>query len=437
MKSLEDLRADAWDIYRSGLEAVKPSAFMKNAVRFSDPILSVQGTDFNLDAYERIYLIGSGKAAAAMAAVMEQMLERRISGGIIVTKDRHAVRLQRCPCIEAGHPVPDYRSARATEEIIQLLKSAGERDLILYVLSGGTSSLLASAPDGLSFDDIARTYAVLARCGASIREVNIIRKKISGLFGGRFSALAYPATVVTLALSDVPGDDMESIGSGPTVPDTATTEDVRRILDHDALYSKIPAGVCDYLTKPAPDRLPAETFRRTHNFILANIHTALTGCASKARDLGYEIMRYPDLITGDAAGSAGKFIRQAQDVVQARAGSRLYCFLAGGETTVKVTGTGIGGRNQEFALAALQTWNSPLPYVLLAAGTDGTDGPTEQAGAWADPSILQKAVDLKLNPDYFLQTHDAYRFFKRAGGHVFTGPTGTNVMDIIILIIQK
>jgi glycerate-2-kinase len=384
-----------------------------------------------------IYVLGAVNAAPAMAREVELILGNGIAEGIIVTKYDHSLPLEHIRCLEAGHPLPDEAGLLAGIEIIGLLNRAGNKDVVIALISGGASALLIDCPPGATLTEVQQVFSALLASGASIAEMNIVRKHLSpAIKGGQLIRTACPATVVSFILSDVPGDGLETIASGPTVPDPSTFMDAYHILVSRHLVEKLPASVVNWLKKGMQNEI-AETakaeekiFERTYNFLIGTNHIALKAAQRAAEKLGYHTSILSESLTGEAKFKAIDLVKQIENYN----GTRPACLLAGGETTVTIRGKGTGGRNQEFALAALTALKDNT-VVILAAGTDGTDGPTPAAGAVIDGDTLAAVREKKLFPQNYLDNNDSFAFFQQVGGHIITGPTQTNVMDVVIALI--
>jgi len=441
-KMISGMRDDAVTIFHAGLQAVEPATAVKKYCRLEEDRLSINNWTFNLKQYNNIFIIGAGKAAAPMAAALEEILGERITGGIINVKYDHVAELERVRLIEAGHPLPDKNGQRGAAEILNLAKGAQKDDLVLCLISGGGSALLPLPFPGLNLKDKQETIKVLLACSATIHEINAIRKHTSMLKGGRLAQAAYPATLVALILSDVVGDDLDVIASGPTVPDSSTFLQCMDIFNKYNIISKLPdavvnhiqAGVKEEVSETPKDDDPV--FAKARNLIIgSNIETILAA-KQKAETLGYKVLVLSSMIEGETRhvarvhGAIAREIRKTGHPLAPPA-----CILSGGETTVTLQGTGLGGRNQEFALAAAMDFAGSENIVVLSGGTDGTDGPTDAAGALADTKTIERAVEMGLNPQHFLANNDSYHFFQKLGDLLITGPTNTNVMDLRIVLI--
>jgi glycerate-2-kinase len=401
----------------------------------------VAGRRYDLHEGGTVTVVGAGKAAARMAAALESRLGSRLRGGLVVVKDgyRSATRVVRVT--EAGHPVPDRRGRQAAERLLAHVARLSAHDLLLVVLSGGASSLLPLPAPGLTLADKQRTTRLLLRSGAAIHEINTVRKHLSGIKGGQLAA-ATAARVVTLILSDVIGDDLGAIGSGPTAPDPTTFADACAALRRLRLWPLVPRRVRRHLLAGARGRRPetpkpgSPVFRRVRNLIVGNNRLAVGAAVRAARLAGLRPHRYRTALCGEAREAGRLFARLARRIRTRGTPVRPpACVIAGGELTVTVRGRGRGGRAQEFALAAA-AGIAGLPNVWIAGfATDGTDGPTDAAGAVVDGGTLARARARGLNIARLLRRNDSYRFFRRAGGHIVTGPTGTNVNDLYIVIV--
>ncbi len=437
------MRETATEIFRAALAAVSPETCVNRSLRLCGDTLQAAEAVYDLSSIRRLFLIGAGKASAAMAAEAEALLGDRIYDGLIITKYGHGTPLNHCRLMEAGHPVPDANGCRAADTLLELVGTAGPDDLILCLISGGGSALTPAPAAGISLADKQETTRLLLACGATIHEINTIRKHLSRIKGGRLSRAANGAAVVSLILSDVIGDDLDIIASGPTVPDTSTFQDCLAILSKHNLQQDIPAPVRRHLVEGAAGRReetpkPDDAgFSRVTNRIIGSISDALSAAEKKAAFLGYRPLILTSMLHGEARIIAGFLADIAREIRRSgRPISAPACLLSGGETTVTVTGNGRGGRNCELALAAGIELSGTADIVLLSAGTDGTDGPTDAAGAFADGSTLARAGKLGISAATHLADNDSYTFFEPLQDLLITGPTRTNVMDIQIVLIR-
>ena len=423
-----DARVAAQVIFKAALSAADPyRAVIAHKKTITDTI-----TQHDL---KRVVSVGFGKAAAAMAAAAEDIAAGALVGGVIVTKHGHAGErhLKKFKVLEAAHPVPDENSLRAAHEVLAVAQEAGEDTLLLCLISGGGSALLAAPAEGVSHSDKQAVTDALLRAGADIGELNAVRKHISAVKGGRLALAAWPARTLSLIVSDVMGDPLDVIASGPTAPDRTTFAEALGVLKKYGIEA--PEGVKDYLKHGAMGLVPEgpkpgqRVMERVQNIIVANNGIALEAAARQARSMGLHTEVLTDSLGGEAREAAGWLMQQALSRWQ-----RPFCLIAGGETTVTVTGSGKGGRNTELALAFALEAEDAKGITLLAAGTDGTDGPTDAAGAIVDQDTAPMARAKDLSADDYLRENDSYGFFNQTGELLKTGPTGTNVMDINIII---
>ncbi|MDX2049356.1 MAG: DUF4147 domain-containing protein [Chitinophagaceae bacterium] len=435
------LKDHALEIYDAAIKAVQPQWLLPSYIKLYRSELILGQQRFSLNEIQSIFLLSVGKAAAAMAQEAEKILGERISDSLVITKYGHNLPLKNSRSIEAGHPVPDENSIRAGDEVRKLLQAKHENDIVIALISGGASALMSDFPPGCSLKELQQLNQLLLQAGADIKEINTVRKHVSLLKGGQLTKLACPATVVAFLLSDVSGDPLGIIASGPTVADHSTFQDAWHILEKYNLTDKTGNGIRQWLQKGVQnkiDEIPKpgdKIFDKTFNYLIGSNVIALKAAEAKARELGYYCRILNDKMQGEAKEEAVKFIQQ----LIGYNGAKPVCILMGGETTVTIKGKGRGGRNQEFVLAALCEMMNLSPFkpapVVLSAGTDGTDGPTDATGAVADAGLIQKIKDKRIDPIVFLNNNDSYSFFKQAGGHIITGPTHTNVMDVVIGLI--
>ena len=442
MEEMKDPRSDIREIFDAGLKAADPGEGIRRAVKLAGERLEVDGRTYELGDFDRILVVGAGKAAASMAAALEGLLGRRITKGAITTKYGYGTPLKAISVTEAGHPIPDEAGVIGSRRILDLLDGAGERDLVLCVISGGGSALLPLPGDGISLTDKQKTTQALLDCGADIHQINTIRKHISGIKGGRLAEAAFPATLVTLVLSDVVGDDLDVIASGPTVPDRSTFADGMKIVEQYNLSEIFPPPIMVNLREGAAGRRPETPkpsdpiFEKTYVRIIGSAVLSLFAAQEKAGTLGYNAMILSSFIEGETRDVAkvhaaiAKEIRASGNPVAVPA-----CVISGGETTVTIRGDGLGGRNTEFVLAAAVEIEEMDGTTFLSGGTDGTDGPTDAAGAVADGSTVARAREKGFDAARSLANNDSYHFFEATGDLLMTGPTMTNVMDLRIFLV--
>jgi glycerate 2-kinase len=431
-------------IFRAGLDAVDPERAVQRYVRRDGNRLLVGDRSYDIDKFKRILLIGAGKGTAPMAKAVEDILEEYLTEGLIIVKYGHGVSLKKTRIMEAGHPIPDRAGLKATEMLLTKVKECTGEDLIICAFSGGGSALLPAPSSPLNLDQKQETTRLLLECGATINEINSIRKHLSRVKGGWLAKTAYPATLISLILSDVIGDKLDVIASGPTVPDESTYSDCMGIIEKYGLTGKLPREVVEYFEKGAAGISPETpktgdpAFAKVQNLIVGNNRGSLLAAREKAISLGYNTIVLSSQIEGEAKEVARVFAAIGKEICQSGLPvSPPACILAGGEPTVTIQGKGIGGRNQEMALAfaiAVDGWDR---ISFLSAGTDGTDGPTDAAGAIVSGSTCRRAQKAGLNPQDFLQNNDSYVFFESLGDLLKTGPTRTNVMDVTCLIVEK
>ncbi len=428
----------------AGLRAVDPEEAVRRHVELAGNRLRVGERFYDLDRFQRIMVTGAGKGTAPMAKALEDILGERLTTGWIIVKYGHGLPLKRIRVLEAGHPVPDQAGLDATKFILAEMEQCTAADLVLCAFSGGGSALTPAPRPPLSLPEKQQTTELLLASGATIEEVNALRKHLSRGKGGQWAQLAYPATVVSLLLSDVVGDPLDVIASGPTAPDPGTFADCLNIIERYGLTDKLPASVPKVLHDGVAGRIadtpkPGDAvLKKVQNLVVGSNRAALLAAAAEARRLGYNVLILSSFLQGEAREIAralaaiGKEIVYSENPIPSPA-----IVLAGGETTVTISGGGKGGRNQELALAAalaLEDWGH---IALLSAGTDGTDGPTDAAGAFADGETCRKARKKGMNPADNLANHDSYHFFDQVGQLFKTGPTRTNVMDLMCLLVDK
>ena len=436
------LRNDARCIFDAALKAVDPAAATRRHVVRKGNRLDIGGISCDLDRFNRIYVVGAGKAGSVMAGAMESILEDRLTGGVVNVKYGHRTPLSRVELVEAGHPIPDAAGVAGTKTIVGLLEQLEEKDLVFCLLSGGGSALLPLPAHGVTLEEKQAVTGLLLQCGATINETNTVRKHISRVKGGQLARLASPARLVSLMLSDVIGDPLDIIASGPTVPDESTYLDCMSILKRYDLEDELPESVVRHFSAGAIGSEPETpgpgdpVFARTQNVLIANNRQALETARVEAGKRGYNPLVLSSSIDGDTREIARVYAAIAREIEHhGDPVQRPACVISGGETTVTLKGEGKGGRNQEFVLAAVSGFEGLEKSVVFSAGTDGTDGPTDAAGAVADGQTLVRAAEKGLDAHTSLDNNDAYHFFEPLGDLVITGPTHTNVMDLRLLLV--
>jgi glycerate 2-kinase len=430
-------------VQEAALAAVEPGQALHRHLRRDGDRLLVGAHSYDLDRFQHVWIAGGGKAAEPMVRALAEILDDRLSGGIVITKYGHASMdgsdspVELC---EAGHPIPDAAGVAGTRRLAEMLDDAGPDDLILCPISGGGSALLVLPAPGVELSDLQTLTEQLLRSGATINELNAVRKHLSQIKGGGLARLAAPATVVSLILSDVVGDPLDVIASGPTAPDTTTYQDAWRVLERYRLIDVVPepvrvrlqAGLAGQVDEtPKPDD---PLFERVTNVLVGSNRLAAQRAAQEAQRLGFNTLLLSTFVEGEArevalvaAALAKEILRYDQPL------PRPACLIWGGETTVTVRGDGRGGRNQELALAAALALEGRRNVALLALATDGTDGPTDAAGALVGGETAARARAQGLEPADFLARNDSYAFFAALGDLVVTGPTQTNVNDLLCL----
>lgn len=442
-----DLRETAHAIFQAALAAADPRRAIHRACRREGNRLIVQDRVYDLAATRRIFVIGFGKASAAMAQAVEEIVGDRLERGWVNVKYGHLVPLSSGKIVlhEAGHPLPDANSQAGASKILELLDNAGEDDLVICLISGGGSALLELPVEGVSLDDVRAMTEALLRSGATINEINSLRKHLSQVKGGQL-ARRTRARIISLILSDVIGSPLDTIASGPTVPDSTTFADALNVIAARGIRAQVPASILAHLERgrrgeiadtPKPSDVPL--FARVQNVVVADNALACQAALEAAQARGLNAVLLTTYLQGEAREVARVLTAITREVVASnRPAAAPACLLAGGETTVTVRGKGKGGRSQELALAAAIEIGGMPPerVVVLCAGTDGTDGPTDAAGALVDGSTVARAAALGLDARQFLDNNDAYHLFEPLHDLVLTGPTNTNVNDLVLMLIQ-
>ena len=421
------LRKQALAIFRAGLAAADPEKAVAGRLK-----------QLKLERFRNIYVIGTGKAGASMAQAAERILGRRITAGLVNVKDGHLAKLRRIELHECGHPVPDQRGVAGAERIAAMASAAQKDDLVVCLISGGGSALMPLPPDPITLQEKQAVTKLLLACAANIHEINTVRKHISSIKGGQLARLAAPATVEALLLSDVIGDDLDVIGSGPTAPDASTFDDAAHILEKYGIWDRVPKTVRERVDQGRRGEIPETPkpgdplFRQVRNSIVGSNRLALEAAARRAREFGFRTLVLASEIQGETREIARMHAAIAREVAQSGQPVRPpACLITGGETTVTIKGNGLGGRNQEFVLAAAIDIAGLRDVVVFSAGTDGSDGPTDAAGAIADGDSLRRGPEAQR----FLDANDSYRYFESLGDLVITGPTNTNVMDVRMILV--
>ncbi|MBX3236254.1 MAG: glycerate kinase [Nitrospiraceae bacterium] len=434
-------RAIITKLVREALQAVDPYGAVSRHVSLTSRILRVGPRAFALKPRSRVVVVGAGKASARMAQALEGRLGSRIAAGVVVVKYGHTLPTKTIRVVEAGHPVPDAPGLAAAQDILNLCRSLGKDDVLIVLLSGGASSLLPSPVPGISLADKQTTTKLLLRSGATIQEMNAVRKHLSAVKGGQLAGIT-SARVLSLILSDVIGNDLATIGSGPTTPDPTTFRQAKEILDHYDVFHTVPAAVRKRITDGIGQLVPetpkpgAALFRRVHNCLIGDNEAAVDAVLLAARREKLKTLVLGTTLTGEARDAAKCFGALAREIdVRKRPLRRPCLVVAGGELTVTVRGQGTGGRAQEFALAAASEIMGIRNGWVAGFATDGTDGPTDVAGAVVDGQTMARAERAGVSVTQALQENNAYPLFRQLRGHIRTGPTGTNVNDLYLLLL--
>jgi hydroxypyruvate reductase/glycerate 2-kinase len=457
-----DAGKDIREIYSSALFAVNPAQLMRGHS-------GLIKAELVKNKFSQLFVIGFGKASCQMADAGVSAIDHKLlTKGILITKYGHTAiqnpedkkirrldeketstskhlsfsssQLQNTPIriYEAGHPIPDENGVKATERIVMLLNKADRDTLVVCLISGGGSALLVSPGNGISLKEKQAVTQLLLNAGADISDLNTVRKHLSKVKGGRLAEIASPAKMITLIISDVIGDNLDIIASGPTSPDSSEFQDALNVIDKYRLHEKIPQNALTTLIKGTKGLIPETPkqdnaiFQNVHNMIIGSNLMALNAAQETARSLGYKT----EIISSGISGEAGDVGTWLSEKAKGARNTKKVCLISGGETTVTVKGRGRGGRNTELALGFAKAIQGVRGVTLLSAGTDGTDGPTDAAGAIVNGTTVSRAVNLGLDPDAHLNNNDSYTFFKKLDDLVITGPTGTNVMDVQIMLIE-
>jgi glycerate-2-kinase len=435
------VRSDLSRILESAINAVDPYAALSAHVSLQGHTLRADRRVYDLRRVGRVVVVGAGKAAVPMAHALVKVLGRRLEGGLVAAPGKKALpAVSNIQVVTAGHPIPDRSGLGAARRVMDLARSLEANDLLIVLLSGGASSLLPLPAEGLTLQDKQRTTSLLLRSGATITEVNTVRKHLSAIKGGRL-AQATRAQVLTLVLSDVGGDTLGTIGSGPTAPDPTTFRDAVRIIREHGLWQRMPVrarihlveGLAGWQEETPSSR--SRIFTRVDHVIIGNNRMAVEAAAQAAHKLKYEIVILDEFLTGEAA-QVGNRMGTLGHALQGAHLRRRLALIAGGELTVTANGKGQGGRAQEFALAGALSLQGTSGVCLAGMGTDGRDGPTDSAGAVVDGGTVARGKRKGYDAARYLARNDSYRFFKHVGGHIKTGLTGTNVNDLYLMLVR-
>jgi glycerate-2-kinase len=432
----------ATQIFQSALNEVNAEKLVKNAVSLKNNNLYIKDQKFDLSLFKNIYIIGIGKVSSYMGKALCEILKDRITYGIIVSLPEHKVKLKNIIFLPGSHPIPNEKSLKAGEEVLKLARQISRKDLAIILISGGGSALLAKPLEGIPLEDKKKITHLLLASGANISEINTVRKHLSQIKGGNLARAIFPGSIINLAISDVIGNSLEDIISGPTYWDSSTFYDAYSILKKYKLWDEVPLSIQRIILRGIKGEIletPKKNFKifeKTSNFVIGNNRIALESAMKKAREFGFDTKILTDSDSGEAKEKAIYYTSIFRKLIQSNKPS---CLLSGGELTVTVKGKGKGGRNQEFVLACLIEMSKisiNKNWLIASIGTDGTDGPTDAAGAWITQEIINRTKKLNLKPEEYLNNNDSYNFFRKVDGLIKTGPTKTNVMDIRIFLIQ-
>jgi hydroxypyruvate reductase len=440
----QQLRDDAQKMYQAALAAVDPKEAVRRHLRREGDRLYFGDEVFDLRSFHRVLVVGAGKASAPMAVAVEEILGDRITFGIVNVKYGYTDQVKKIRLVEAGHPVPDENGMEGARLQVELVSGASEKDLVLCLISGGGSALMPLPVAGITLPEKQEVTRQLLACGATINEMNALRKHISRVKGGQLARLASPATLLSLILSDVVGDPLDVIASGMTVPDTSTFEEVYTIFRKFGILDKVPKSILSHIEAGRSGTLPETpkegdpVFSRVRNQVIGSNMLTLQAVEKVAKERGYHALILSSFVEGEAREVAKVLVGLAKEV--RKTGHPLpapACLIVGGESTVTLQGKGLGGRNQEMALSAALRLEGMPEVLFLSLGTDGSDGPTDAAGAMAEGETVGRARDLGMKALDYLLENDSYHFFERLGDLIKTGPTNTNVNDIQIILIGK
>jgi hydroxypyruvate reductase len=439
---LREARALALHSLECALNAAEPKQLLVSKLKLQDSRLLVDGCCFDLQKFRNIYVVGGGKAGGAMAQALEGVLGKYVTSGVIsvpygLGRSSGIIELQ-----EASHPVPDEAGVEGTRRMLAIAEKAEEDDLLICLISGGGSSLMALPREGISLKDKQELTKTLLKSGAAISEINAVRKHLSAFKGGWLAKKASPATILNLILSDVVGDQLDSIASGPTVPDLSTFKDAVNVLEKYGLWTNAPSDVRKVLTEGIRGQIeetpkPGDVvFRKVCTGVIGNNRTASLAALDYLKSNGLNALLLSASLEGEAKYLGSILASMAREIwVSGNPVRRPSAIVAGGEATVAVKGEGVGGRNQELALSAATKISGVKGCVVASLSTDGVDGPNDAAGAIVDYCTLQRAKELELVPEEFLERNDSYRFFSKLGDLIFTGPTNTNVNDVSVIVV--
>ena len=435
-------RAIALNLVNAALGAVDPAAAVKRFLRVDGDALLVADRRYDLRRYKQILVVGAGKAGAPMAQAVEDILGDRIAAGLVNVKYGYTAPTRVVELNQAGHPIPDEKGVAGARRMAQMARDASEDDLVIALISGGGSALMVLPSEGVSLNDKRRLTDSLLRSGATINEINTVRKHLSQVKGGSLARLAAPAEVITLMLSDVVGSPLDVIASGPTVPDTSTFQDAWKVIVAHDLVDELPKSIADRLQSGLQGQIEEtpkagdQVFARCQNVVVSSNEIAAKAVLDQASQDGLNTCLLSTLVEGEAREVARVVVAIAREIsYSGNPLPRPACVVLGGETTVTVRGHGLGGRNQELALSAAIGIDGLAGAMIVTLATDGSDGPTDAAGAIVTGDTYRRACERGLDPHRFLADNDSYHFFQQLGDLLVTGPTNTNVNDLTFVLV--
>ena len=436
---------DICQVIAAAINSADAGLAIKTHVSLDADQLNISYTSYDLNEYKRVFIIGAGKAAAPMAKAIYEVVGKRITSGAVITKDGYlgsssTIHEKQVKIYEAAHPIPDQRNLDASSKVISLIRILKSDDLVICLFSGGGSSLMIMPPQGISLKNIQDTTASLLKCGATIYEINTIRKHLDDLKGGGLAKLLFPASVITFVLSDVVGDSLDMIASGPTVADPTTYEDAWAILNKYQILDQIPSEIRSHISlgmaKIIPETLkPADPILdKVKNIMVGNNTQTALAAIQAAKTIGFNTKLLTTSLHGEASQMGQSLSESALTLLTSPTHMlRPACLIAGGETTVTIKGSGKGGRNQELALGAVKSLSGGDQIILISLATDGGDGPTDAAGAVASNQTYSLGSAMGLYPLDYLDRNDSYHYFEPLGDLIKTGPTLTNVNDLVFI----
>ena len=431
-------RRDALLAVRAALDAADPRKLVDGAISLEGGTLAAGGRRYDLDAYRKVVVLGGGKASGLMAEEIEHILGEDIDEGVVIVPDTQKAlpRLKRVRFEKSSHPLPTEEGVHAVERMLEVASRVGSGDLVVFLFSGGGSSLMPFPAAGVTLEDLRDTTGLLLKSGADIVEMNCVRKHLSQISGGRLAEKVRGADVLSLMISDVVGDDLGSVASGPTVPDQTTFAMAKGVMERHGVWEAVPpsvrrtiqAGISGALAETPKPGSPS--FAKVHNVLVGSNKIACTAAKASLEGAGYQVQFFLESVTGEARDVG----RRLANFAHSGTGDGTWALIAGGETTVTVKGHGKGGRNEELALSAAMALRGTSRTTMLSFATDGIDGMTDAAGAMADSTTCERAKSKGLDPAQFLEANDSHTFFEALGDLVVTGPTGTNVNDVTLLL---